>query len=773
MKVLDFGLAKFAQLEVTDNVDDDVTAIIAAAPTTGLGAILGTAAYMSPEQARGRAVDKRTDIWAFGCVLYEMLARRPAFKRDDVADTLAAVLRQDVDWTALPASTPSAVRRLTGRCLERDLRRRLRDVGEARIVLEDAAAFGSRDNQDVPATTVRQPLWRRAMPIVIGALVTAALTSGATLYLTRSQARPIVTRVPLTLGEGEVFPGGTRQFVAISPDGAQIAYVVNGRGLYLRSMGTLEARLIAAGEFNSMPLSPVFSPDSGSVAFWSEQAIKRVSVGGGAAVTICPAEQQPFGITWIGGAIVFGAGSRGIMRVADTGGTPENIVSVQASEEAHGPQVLPGGDTVLFTLATGTGRDRWDKAQIVAQSLGSGQRTILVAGGSDGRYMPTGHLVFARQGVLLAVPMSLSRLQVTGGAVPIVEGVRRAQQNATGAAQFSVASTGSLVYVPGPLARPEDYFDLALIDRRGSVQPVGLPPGFYQHPRVSPNGKQIAFTIDDEKDVNVWVYELASATSPRRLTNGGNNRLAIWSADGERIVFQSDRDGAPSLFWQRADGISPAERLTNAEQGTSHVPDAWLPGAERLLFEVTRGSSVALWSLSVPDKKGTPIPGAESSIPFNASFSPDGQWVAYSIAEGAGSMIYVQPFPVSSSGAKYPLSSRGLFPVWSRKGRELVSQPPGGQWAIHSIITEPSFRFSRPVQVSRGGSITNAGAASCGEARPDPTPCNWRSFDTTPDGGFVGVVLAGQAASVGSPRAQIQVVINWFEELKARVPSTE
>jgi eukaryotic-like serine/threonine-protein kinase len=752
VKVLDFGLAKLADPEASAKHAD-----LAASPTitspammTGAGVILGTAAYMSPERARGKPVDKRADTWAFGAVLYEMLSGQRAMRGDDVAETLAAVLRQDVDATALPVSTPASVRRLIARCLERDVRQRLRDIGEARIVLTDPTASAA-----VPVLDASPPLWRRAIPVVLLAIVASVLASAGTAYFRPTQAPLIVTRFRVTPGEGQVFPAGTRQFVAISPDGAQIAYLVN-LGLYIRSMAETEARLITRADTNTAVLSPVFSPDGRSVAFWSgvDQTIKKVAVSGGAPVTICSAD-QPFGISWDSAGIIFGQDKKGIMRVPANGGTPEVLVPVKNGEQAHGPQLLPGAETVLFTLATGTGLDRWDKATIVTQSLKTGERKTLVNGGSDARYLATGHLVYAREGIVLAVPMDLRRLEVTGGPVPVLEGVRRAAQNTTGAAQFAVSSIGSLVYVPGPVSTAAAQADLAFIDRTGRVEPLRLPPGSYQHPRLSPNGRQIAVATDDGKEANVWIYDLGR-TSLRQLTLGGNNRFPIWSTDGERVAFQSDREGDLSIFWQRADGSAVAERLTTADRGTSHVPDSWSPNGEQFLFGITKSASVSLWAFFLRDKKATRVSDVQSTIPFNATFSPDGRWVAYVAGaplEVGTQKMYVEPFP--ATGAKY-MMARSIHPVWSRDGRELMSQPPGGQWAVKTITTQPRFAFGAMMPLSRGGAVTTGPSAR-------------RNHDMTADGRFLAVVAGGQTMAAGV--AQIQVVLNWFEELKARVPT--
>jgi Tol biopolymer transport system component len=755
VKVLDFGLAKAMEPIMAPGADMTASPTITSPAMTGMGVILGTAAYMSPEQAKGRQADKRSDVWAFGAVLYEMLSGQRAFKGDDISDTLAAVLRQDIDWTALPASTPASVRRLIARCLDRDVKRRLRDIGEARIVLDDPAALASGDPAGVPALASPYPLWRRAVPVVLSAIVASVLASAATAYLRPSQPPLLVTRFPVMLGEGQtIAPQTARRAVALSPDGALIAYTA-GQRLYLRSMSELEARPIASVEAGTVVTSPVFSPDSQSVAFAARGVLKRVAVSGGAAVTICPADQV-FGMSWDTSGIVFGQDNKGIMRVSANGGTPETLVSVKDDEQAYGPQILPGGAAVLFTLATGATADRWDKAQIVAHSLGSGERKILVNGGSDGRYVQTGHLVYALGGTVFAVPMDVRRLEVTGVPIPIVEGVRRAAGSGTGAAQFDFSGAGSLVYLPGPVSGTTGLSDLALIDRKGSVEPLKLSPAPYQHPRASPNGTELTFATYDGKEAIIWIYHLGSTASMRRLTFGGNNRFPIWSADGQRVAFQSDREGDFGIFWQPADGSGAAERLTKADQGTAHVPESWSPRGERFLFGVTKGSSVSLWMFSLQDKKAAAFTDVQSPNPVNAAFSPDGRWVAYTVTEGAVNGIYVQPFP--ATGAKYLVSrSSAVAPVWSRDGRELVSQPAGGQGAVQTITTQPSFSFSPPLPIPRGGAFTGGVTGQ-------------RNYDVMPDGRILGVVSAGQGES-GSTTTQIQVVLNWFTELKQRVPT--
>ncbi len=758
VKVLDFGLAKamepvaqgFSPAAATNSPTLSMMA-------TQAGVILGTAAYMSPEQAKGFQADHRSDVFSFGTVLYEMLTGRQPFHGETTHEIIASVLVREPDFWALPPNLNPRIPELLRRCLEKNPKRRWQAIGDVRAEVETVAAAPRAVPTLTQSIAQPQPLWRRAIPLLGAVVVTGVLSVTGAMYFRPSITPLTVTRFPFTLAEGQQFTNPTRQVVAISPDGTQMVYVASQR-LYRRSMSELEARPIPGTEIPQGVLNPLFSPDGRSIAFWSgaDQTIKKIALSGGAAVTICPADIPPFGMSWGTDGILFGQGSKGIMRVSANGGKPELLVSAKAGELAHGPQILPGGQTVLFTLATGTG-DSWDKAHIVVQTLRSGERKILIEGGSDARYLPTGHIVYALGGVLFAVPFDLKRREVTGGPVPIVEGVRRSG-TATGTAHFSVSDTGSLIYVPGPAATTAAQNNLALIDRKGAVEPLKLPSGAYQFPRISPDGKRLAFATDDGKEAIVWIYDLSGTSAMRRLTFGGKNRFPIWSADGARVAFQSDREGDLGIFWQPADGTGTAERLTKPDQGTSHVPESWSPKGERFLFGVTKGSNSSLWTFSLQDRKATPFGRVQSSIPSNAVFSPDGRWVAYGSNETGGFEIYVQPFP--STGAKYQVSKNGtsIHPLWSPDGKELYYAPGSGlQFGVVSVTTQPSVTFGNLVPVPRPFLMFGPGAA--------------REYDITPDGKrFVGVVAAGQTQSGAPATPQIQVVLNWFEELKQRVP---
>jgi serine/threonine-protein kinase len=391
------------------------------------------------------------------------------------------------------------------------------------------------------------------------------------------------------------------------------------------------------------------------------------------------------------------------------------------------------------------------------QSLTTKEQKTIIEGGADGRYLPTGHLVYALGGSLYSIPFDVKRLAVDGGAVPIVEGVRRAAGLATGAAHAAVSGTGSLVYVPGPAAQSAAQVELVLADRKGTVQKLKLPPGPYFTPRVSPNGREIAFASNDGKEDVIVIAGLSGDSTIRRLTYGGNNRNPVWSADGKYIAYTSDREGDQALFWQPADNTGQPERLTKPDPGTAHTAEAWNPAANVLLFSVFKAPEFSLWTLAVPGKKEAPI-GVRSTTPPGAVFSRDGRWLAYSSNATGSNRAYVEPFP--ATGAKYQIYGKegesAHHLVWSSDNKELIYNPRPQSLEAVSVTTQPIPSFGPPVAVQR----------------PFQTgpPNTRRPFDMLPDGRFVALASPGQADSGANTMTEVRVVLNWFEELKARVP---
>ncbi|HEX8029570.1 MAG TPA: protein kinase [Vicinamibacterales bacterium] len=756
VKVLDFGLAKALEPPATAAINA-LSSPTLSLQATQAGVILGTAAYMAPEQAKGRHLDRRADIWAFGVVLYEMLCGRRLFEAEDVSETLAAVLRQPVDWSALPADTPPALRHLLARCVERDVRKRLRDIGEARIALEAPSATVALPPAESGNLAVepRRRGWQRMLPLGIAIVLAASITALAVRYLTPRPLAPVVRfGYPLVAG----FPGAplARPFLTISPDGTQIAYVYGtNRQLYVRRFSEIDPQAVPGTDGLGDIFAPAFSPDGRMLAFWSgDGTIKRVPIEGGAVVTICQAD-NPYGLSWGDSGIVFAQGDKGvIMRVSPNGGTPEVIARAKPREFVSGPELLPGGRFVLFSVTADTAVDRWDRARIVARSLDSGAEHIIVDGGSDARYLPSGYLVFTRGSVLFAAPFDASRAALKGPESPVLSGVRRGNPG-IGTAHYAVSSAGTLVYVPGALAATATV-DLGLVDRTGNVTRLKLPLGAYSSPRISPDGRQLAFTVAAGREEFIAVYELSGAKAMRRLTMGSRSRSPVWAANGTRVAYQSDREGDAAIFWQSADGGGTAERLTKPSPGESHVPESWSPTTNTLLFSVRKESEDTLWTLSLTDRKVAAFGAVRSSIPINAVYSPDGKWIAYQSDQGGRTTMYVQPVP--PSGAVYQFLPRGNDvphePMWSPDSKELFYNPRAGAFEVVAVSSDPQFDFGNPVALPRPFRLT--------------PPEGRRAYDVAPDGRIVGVILpTGGDESVGAQ--VLAVVLNWQEELKAKL----
>ena len=765
VKVLDFGLAKALDPAATSSAEAANSPTLSARGTHA-GLIIGTAAYMSPEQARGKAVDRRTDIWAFGVVLYEMLSGQRAFEGEDISVTLASVIKEDVSWPALPADLPEPVRRLLRRCLEKDPKRRLRDIGEARLTLEDPTSSlpEAKGQQAAPrASSAPGSLWRRALPIAGTALVVGAAASYLTWSFRPPASIPVVTRFPIVLPDDQAATRQNVAVVAISPDGARIVYAAN-RQLYLRSMSDLEAKPIPGTNLDAA--SPFFSPDGQWVGFFSygDSLLRKIAIGGGSPVTLCKVD-VPWGASWDGDTIYVASGTRGILRVSADGGEPEVVVTLDPGEAAYGPQMLDDG-RLLYALATGSGADRWDKAQIIVQSIASGERHIVVRGGSAAQYLPAspdspargGHLVYAVGNSLLAAPFDATRLELHGSPVPIVEPVNRSANTTlqSGVAQYAVSATGMLAYLPG---RSSGVLKtLAFAGRDGKVQTLALPPQPYIHPRLAPDGRQLVVGTDDGKDANVWVYDLRSGGSLRRLTFDGRNLYPIWSRDGRFITFQSNRDGDDAIFRQPADGSGPAARLTRPEAGVGHRPESWSVDGKTLSMNVVNSTNESVWTITT-DAGAKPTPFADTTaVEKHSSFSPDGRWVAYMANNEGDSDLYIQPFP--PTGAKYQIATGGRTPAWSPDGKQLF---------FHAMASNRLF----VVDIRAEQGLTS------GPLVPLPIedavhPLTQRNYDVTPDGKQLLIVLPAQTAPAATGRrasVQINVVLNWHEELRRLVPT--
>ena len=765
VKVLDFGLAKAAGA----HDEGSHASSIANSPTltamgTQAGMILGTASYMSPEQARGASGDHRSDVFSFGVVLYEMLTGRQPFQGETVSDVLASVLARDPDLAQLPPDLSPRLTDLVKRCLDKHPKRRWQAIGDVRHELESLAA-NPRQSAVTPAAassappTPAPPLWR-ALPVAAAIVVTAGATAGIFLATRPAPPIPLVSRFVVPYGAEQVRTVTSRPALAISPDGTLVAYSAN-REIFVRPLADVGARILSRGSSANLaatPFSLVFSPNSRSIAYWEQgdEKIKRLELSGGAPVPISAAG-APQGITWHGDHLYFTRPGN-VMRVLASGGEPEVVATVKADETTTAPHVLPDG-RLLFSIAPpgDASTDRWVGARLVAQHPGNdASRTVLVEGGSDPRYLPSGHLLYQSGGILFVRAFNPAS-NVVGNAIPMVEGILRGGSSlGAGLAWYDISANGTLIYLPGPVGAIEQDLRIAWFNRAGQPEFLPVPSGPYQHPRVTRDGKRIAFARVEKGESAVWVHDLTAGTSARRLTFGGQDRYPIWSHDGQRVIFQSAREGTVGIFWQRADGT--AERLTSAAKDTAHIPLSVSPDGSAMLFDQVSGETTTLMLFSFKERSAVQFGGVASVTMTGAAFSPDGKWVAYSTRESRQTSNYTYVQPYLATGAKYQISTSredGHHQVWSADGRELFYTPgPGPLLTAVKISAAPAFTFSPGEAVARP--FTNN------------APNTGRTFDVGGPGvRLLGLIPPGQ--SDASSRSDIHIVLNWLEEVRARV----
>jgi serine/threonine protein kinase/Tol biopolymer transport system component len=745
VKVLDFGLAK--ALDVFPTSASTAVETVTAAGTQA-GVILGTTAYMSPEQARGQAVDARTDIWAFGAVLYEMLAGKRAFGGATVSDVIAAVLDREPDYGALPDRTPPLVRRLLPRCLEKDPRRRLRAIADARADMEDSAAW-----QVVPPAA--QP--RRAVTLGAAGLLLIVLVAASLLLLWEVPQPPVPTVARFThlLPLEQAYSGDGFPLIAVSPDGRSIVYGSNNR-LHVRPIDALESRALQG--IDGSPSAPFISPDGQSIGYVTgDQArtrmrLERIPLGGGLPTRITEVSSF-FGASWnADGTIVF-AQTDGIWRVSGDGGTPDRVIAVEPSERAATPQLLPDGRTVLFTVTSGVGDARWDEdATIAVQSLGGGERQVIWTGGSHARYLPTGHVVFGLRSVLYALRFDPATRRVSGRPVPVLESVRRGMlyPGSMAAAQFDFSREGLLVYVPGAPA-PLVQRELLEVDRAGNATPLVDDRRDYWRPRLSPDGQQIAVEVRTERGVHIWIVDLRTRTARPLTFDGQTNWAAVWSADGESIIFSSDRDRYFAFYSQRADGSAGPQLLWRSNREL--VPTdtsregvvAFTQGgqtAERAIWTLRPGERDASEFLDTPAMENMPM------------FSPDGRWLAYVSNDTGRPEVYVRPYPKAAGGPWQVSYGGGTAPVWSGGAADRVRlhyiDAEGTLMAV-SVRTGPSFSLDRPTRVFHVGDRFRLSG-------------NTSAYDVNRDGTRFILVSREEDAPPGP--AQLNLVLNWFEDVR-------
>ena len=751
VKVLDFGLAR-----VWDGAPH---ADLAASPrltASGIGGqtLLGTPTYMSPEQARGQSLDRRTDIWSFGCVLYEMLTGGPPFAGDTISDTLAATLEHEPDYSRLAADTPAPIRRLLRRCLEKDRKRRLDSAAAVRLEIDDAVAA-----VEAEATAGKTTASRRTTVGVVALVGSVAVATFVTWALLRpAPAAPVLPSrffiVPPPGRPANV--SGSARDIALSPDGRYVVYRSGGSNsagspLMVRAIDQLEGQPLAGVDG---AYAPFFSADSQWIGFFENGELKKVPVGGGPAVTLAAVTGGALGASWgEDNSIVYATdeAQTGLWRVSADGGEPARLTTPDAArhETQHAfPSVLPGGRGVLFTIL-GTGEAA--ASQVAFVDVTTGRRKTLV-GGSQAEYVavprpaakPAGYLTFASAGAVRAVPFDAVRLEMLGAPVPVVEGLMTKPR---GAANYAVSRGGTLLYMTGAADQTTPR-SLVWVDRKGHEEPVGAPLRAYGTPRLSPDGTQVATEVYD-KNTDIWIWDFARQTLRRLTFEPDGDGMSVWVPDGRGIIYDSGRP--PNLHRRAADGTGTVERLVTSASGqwpTAITSDgAYLAG-----FDLTDVIFVPLRRTPLGPAAGMRFPGAF------ADFSPNGRYVAYQSNESGRGEIYVRPFPRVDSGRWQISTTGGTRPVWARSGREL-------------FYLDASNAMTS-VQVSTSGSTFSAGTPATvfdtKYVQSNPS----RHYDVSPDGQRFLMIKDGPA-NPGAMPASMVVVEHWFEELTRRVPATD
>jgi serine/threonine-protein kinase len=731
-----------------------------------MGVILGTAAYMAPEQAKGKAIDRRVDIWGFGCVLFEMLSGQPPFRGETVSETLAEVIKSEPRWDVLPAGLPARLATVLRRCLEKDPARRVRDISDVRLALEGAfdAPVGTQ-HAGVPVAPL-VPFWRRAI-VPVATLFAGAVIAGGGLWMLTRPELPRVTRLTIsTPGTAALSIDGTVRDLAITPDGTRVVYVgANGTQLFVRALDALDPTAIAKGA----PRNPFVSPDGQWVGFVEGNTIlKKVSITGGPVLTVAAVDGTPRGATWLpDDTIVFATSgvTTGLQRVAAAGGVPTVVTRPDRGRgelDHWWPEILPDGRSVLFTIAPRTGGP--DAAQVAVLDLETATHKVLVRGGSDARYATTGHLVYGTAGTLRAVAFNLVSLETGGASVAVVPEVLT---SSSGAVDAVVATSGMLAYVSGGLGTVHRM--LVWVDRQGQETPIPVPLRPYMYPRITPDGKRLALPVVDQ-EYDIWLWDTERTTLTRATFEPGLDTYPIWTPDGRKLIFSSDRAGIRNIFWQAADGTGTVERLS--ESDSLQDPSAVSPDGTRVIFhEYTVANSMDLMELHLDDGSGSieSSPAQQRSArrvtplvqtPFselNGAISPDGRWLAYQANNSGQFEIYVRPYPEVSRGVWQVSTGGGSRPGWSRTGQELFYVSPAGALMRVGVERGSTWAAGTPTKLLNEGYITASGG-NVG-----------RTYDISPDGQrFLMIKAGGGSGQAGAP--QIVIVQNWLEELKRLVP---
>ena len=745
VKILDFGLAKALE---TGTAADQADASTIGVPATEAGVVLGTPSYMSPEQAAGKAVDRRADVWAFGCVLYEMLSGVRAFRGETVTDTLAAVMRGEPDWSRLPATTPPDIQALLRRCLKKDPRQRLQAIGDARVAIEEVQTGTTPAAAQVSGNRRSR---RVSFELIAAALIAAGAGLAGWMLAPRATVRPPIRSFTITLVAGQQLASLDRGTLAFSADGNQLAYVATtgagvGKQIFVRAMDSGATRPVPGTEGAAMPF---FSPDGQWLAFFADGKLKKVPVQGGPVATLTVVTSA-FGGSWSDRhTIVYAPLYSALYQISDNpGGTPQALTPLAGQESGHGwPSFLPGGQALIF------GASGVPSGEIAVQdSAGRARHAIVAEAGTfPPSYVASGHITYRQGTSLMAVPFDLAQGQITGDSVQVLPDVL----------QYTVSTTGSLAYVAGKPQMKKGR--LVWVSRNGTAQTIDDREDGYYQPRLEPvRGSRIAMDLNGQ----VWMYDVATRNFTP-FTFGDRNQHAVWTRDGRQLVFMTLRNHTWQLSIQAADGSGKPELLGSdpglLDMPYSFTPDGWLA--------VVKGSSTAeseLWvtpahraaSGAGDARRLFAIPIADADA--GPTFSPDGRWIAYAASDASGHrQIYVQAYP--GPGDKHQVSiDGGNEPVWNpdlgKQPLELFYRNGDDMMAV-DLMAQPSFAQGKPRRLFQGA----------GGYQPVQTNYVRANYDVSPDGQrFLMLQVVGQN---DAPITDIHVVLNWSEELNRLAPA--
>jgi eukaryotic-like serine/threonine-protein kinase len=729
VKVLDFGLAKATEAPGGASLDlGNSPTMTSVAMMSGVGMILGTAAYMSPEQTKGRPADKRSDVWAFGCVLYEMLTGRQLFSGETISDTLAAVLTTKPDLTRVPAR----VRRLLQTCLQKDPKQRLQAIGDSQLLLDDAAEE-ARPKSNMP--------WAISAALAI----VAAVAVWSPWRRPAPNNAPAVMRLDLDLGTARLASSVGADAI-LSPDGARLIFVAQGpHGRSRLLTRRLDQSQLVEVRGSEGAYAPFFSPDGQWVAFFAGGKLKKTAVDGGDSVILCDAPAGRGGSWGEDGNIIAALETQaGLSVVPSAGGKVVPLTTLAPGENSHRwPQVLRGAKIALFT--SNTTYSNFDEASISALSLADRKwKIVLERAGMYPRYVSSGHLIYVTKGTLFAVPFDPISMEVRGRPSAVVEDV--SNDTAFGFARLDVSGSGMLLYRRG---RTEGLRTIHWMDSTGKLETLEIEPAIYQFPRISPDGSKLIWMVNQGSIADLWIYDWRRGSKTRLTDSQDVYAYPVWSPDGRYVVFSSSR----GIFWTRADGAGRPQPLTVSK--ALQFPMSFTPDGRRLVFSELNPAGGLIRTVLLDESSGQLNASSpelflqtSSNLPFPV-FSPDGRWLAYADAESGAYEVYVRAFP--DKGTRW-LISNGTMPIWARNGRELFYRNEDSQIMVATYAVRGDTFVADKPRVWSEKRLANTGL----------TPL----FDLAPDGKRFAVLMAAEGPEPREAQSHVTLLLNFFDELR-------